>query len=255
MHWCLGTYASGSTWLFNCVMQAATALRVDRPVVGRFVTQQHEVGLPAGNSVLHVIKTHYADETATAILQRQADAIWISVRDPRDSITSLMQYQGFRFASALDLVDRSARFAARFAADPRSRVFRYEGGFIDNISTLDEIAAGFDGQLAAADRERIFAETRRQAIEALVARLEKMPTAIRQPTGDIIDPATQWHLHHAGRTGEVGRWRRLLTASQVSLTEQRLQDWMATFGYHAELAPYHLKIGEFRWHDVTPASQ
>ena len=49
---------------------------------------------------------------------------------------------------------------------------------------------------------------------------------------------SQWHRHHAGRSGEIGRWRRRLTAPQVVAIEQHLQDWMAAYGYPAEVAKH-----------------
>ena len=46
-----------------------------------------------------------------------------------------------------------------------------------------------------------------------------------------MDPVTKWHNHHASRTGEAGRWLRILTPRQVALIERHLGDWMVMFGY------------------------
>ena len=50
------------------------------------------------------------------------------------------------------------------------------------------------------------------AIEAFIARLEDLPATLRHVSGDVFDTVSQWHKHHAGRSGEIGRWRRRLTA-------------------------------------------
>ncbi len=97
----------------------------------------------------------------------------------------------------------------------------------------------FNGHLAKEDRADIFAANSRASVEARIATLETLPTAIRDArTGDIVDPSTQWHRYHAGRSGEVGRWRHLLTLAEVAMIEQSLGDWMHRFGYAPEVAPY-----------------
>jgi hypothetical protein len=65
-----------------------------------------------------------------------------------------------------------------------------------------------------------------------------MPGTLRDPrSGDMLDPETQWHRHHAGRAGEVGGWRRILSPAQATTVERRMADWMAASGYAAEPAP------------------
>ena len=244
MLWCLGMYASGSTWVFNVAMQVAAVVVPRTPAVGRFVMAGHELDFLDDPTSLPVVKSHDTDEAAASELARRADAVLVSIRDPRDCVTSLMLYQHYQFAAALAAVERTARFCARFAAHPKARLLRYEAGFIDDIATLDLIAASFGGELPATERARIFAGSRRPAIEAFIARLESLPTALRhEASGDVVDTATQWHTHHADRTGEVGRWRTMLTQHQVSAIERSMRDWMATFGYRTQAAPYALTIG------------
>jgi hypothetical protein len=244
MIWCLGVYASGSTWVFNAVIKVATAVVPSRPVAARFVTCRQELDFLDDPVCLPVVKSHDTDEAAAIELARRADVVLLSIRDPRDCVTSLMLYQRYRFPAALEAVERTARYCARFSADPRVIVLRYEDRFIDDPATLDRIALICGGRLADADRMRIFAETRRPAIEAHIAMLSRSETAIRDPaSGDLVDLATQWHTHHAGRSGEIGRWRHLLTLAEVAATEHRLQAWMADFGYPPEVAPLTQAVG------------
>jgi hypothetical protein len=144
-----------------------------------------------------------------------------------------MLYQKHDFDRSLGLVECSARLCAYFVDDKRSLLFRYENGFIDDVKTLDLIAGTFHKPLAATDRTRIFACSRRAAIEAYIAELPRRPTTRvnkRRPD-DVFDPVTQWHTHHAGRTGEIGRWQHMLTKGQVSEVERRLGSWMDDFSY------------------------
>lgn len=98
--------------------------------------------------------------------------------------------------------------------------------------------------LDTGDRSRIFADTCRSAIETHIARLAALPTALHDAaSGDVVDTATQWHTHHANRSGEIGRWRHLPTLADVAIIEQRLGDWMAAFDYQAEVAPHTRPVG------------
>ena len=235
MHWCLGIRGSGSTWVFNVVRKVALALAPDRPVLGAYVVRYAELPAPDDQEHLVLVKSHETDEAAAAELSERAQAIWISIRDPRDCVASLVQYHGLAFASALRDVEKDARYCARFATHPRAHMLRYEAGFIDDPATLDRIAAGLGGVLAASDRARLFAVSRRSEIEAFIAQLDQLPTAVRPSPGNLVDTVTQWHNHHANWTGEIGRWRRTLTQPQAAAVELRLGDWMSAFGYPTEL--------------------
>ena len=87
------------------------------------------------------------------------------------------------------------------------------------------------GTISRARRDEVFRSTRRPAIEAFIAGLERQPTTIVDRDGDVYDLASHWHRHHAGRSGEIGRWRRMLYPAQVDGLETALRDWMQCFGY------------------------
>ena len=239
MHWCLGMSASGSTWVFNAAMQIARAIAPAVDVTSRFVVSAAEL-----EPTPDIVKTHDTDDAAAAILRQAASAILVSIRDPRDCVTSLMLYQRYPLAQALEAVERSANACLRVAGDPRTLLLRYEDKFIDDPGTLDGIAASYGGWLAAADRARIFAETRRQAIEREIAGLAERPATLRDAaSGDLVDPATQWHSHHAHCSGEIGRWRHMLALAEVAVIEQTMQPCMAAFGYRMAVLPLARPVG------------
>ena len=228
--WCLGMYASGSTWLFNVTREVTQRLHPQTRVTGHYVDATDRLGrLPAG---LAVVKTHHLGRTAAQRLAAKAEVIMLSLRDPRDAVTSLMQHMGQNFLQALRWVEDSALFCAQYADDPRTALLRYEDGFTETPEIFDVLATRLGGGLGAQAREELFAQSRRAAIEAKIARLKDLPTAWHNPaTGDVVDRDTQWHLHHAGRSGENGRWRRLLPPEAASHVEQRLDGFMRRFGY------------------------
>jgi hypothetical protein len=77
--WCLGMYASGSTWLFNVTSDVTQRLHPQARVTGHYVDAIERLGcLPAG---LAVVKTYHLDRTATQRLARRAEVIILSLRD------------------------------------------------------------------------------------------------------------------------------------------------------------------------------
>jgi len=228
--WCLGMYASGSTWLFNAARDVASRLYPQEIVAGHYAEGMEVLNnLPA---VLNVVKTHQLGRTEARFLEARAERILVSVRDPRDAVTSLMQHMGQSFLQALHFVENSGHFAGRHAGDARAELFRYESGFTDSEAIFDHLAAAFGGALAPEARQELFAATRRAKIEEKISRLEDLPTSWRNPAnGDVVDRDTQWHRHHAGRSGESGRWHRLLPREGVALIERRMAGFMKEFGY------------------------
>jgi len=248
-YWCAGMFASGSTWAFNVMRGIAACLHPDRPVKGRFVNVAADLDGLDDPAFVHVVKSHDIAPEVAAELSRRVGRIVVTIRDPRDAVTSLMLYQRYPFDLALATIAKSGNFVAGLASDPRALLLRYEAGFIDDAATLDRIAAWFGGTLPAAERDRLFAQHRRTAIEGLIAALDSLPQAQRDArSGDIFDPETQWHRHHAGRSGEVGRWRRMLMPGQADAVEREMREWMARFDYAvapAFAAGYTLNVGTF----------
>ena len=228
--WCQGMFASGSTWLYNVAMAVANDLEPRREVRGRFVFSAADARGLEAPAIRHVVKSHQARGGVDAIARR-ADAILVTLRDPRDAVVSLMQYQNFSFFRALLNVRHAAEACFLLGSHPRAVTLHYELGFVDDPATIDGVARHMGGAIPRARRDEIFRATRRPAIEAFISRLERQPSAIVDRDGDIYDLASHWHRHHAGRTGESGRWRRLLYPAQINGIETALGDWMECFGY------------------------
>jgi hypothetical protein len=230
-------YASGSTWLFNSLRKLAETVAPELPVESRFVAYAHDVGNPPPPGRLLLVKSHETDEAAEAALAAAADLVVVSIRDPFDVVASVMQYQRKSFADALDLTAKSALQCERLAGDKRAVLLRYEAGFVDDPATLDRLAASLGAGLAAEQRQALFEATRRHVIERHIAGMARKPgVLINKESGDLLDPGTHWHSHHANRTGEVGRWRRALSGSQIAEVREALAPWLARNFYAVERA-------------------
>ena len=116
MIWCLGMYASGSTWVFNAAMQVAAVVAPETPPAGHFLASHQEMDWPDEPDRISVVKSHDTSAAAALGLTRRADAVLLSIRDPRDCVSSLMLYQRHNFPQALAAVERTARYCARLAA-------------------------------------------------------------------------------------------------------------------------------------------
>jgi hypothetical protein len=217
---CLGLYGSGSTWVFNAAREVAAVLGA--PVASCYAENLAPIAaLPQGG---RIVKAHHLTPAAERFVAARVTRMICTIRDPRDAVLSLHERVYPKFGVALDKVAASAAFAARYADDPRCLTLRYEDGFVDDPAVFERLAEVFGGRLRAADRERLFMRFRRAAIEAQIAAL---PAA----GADAFDAQTQWHRHHAGRTGVVGRWREGLTAAQVGIVEKRLAGFIGRLGY------------------------
>jgi hypothetical protein len=215
--WCLGVYASASTWAFNLVREMALATRPVGGVSPHFCAGAYDTARMDAPG-LHIVKTHEITDAATlAGIESRARKLLITVRDPRDAVASMMDYQKHGFEHALAHVEAAVRLCARLAGDPRALVFNYESGFAARPATAAEIATHFGFALGAAETTRIFEALRRDKVEAYIATLPSLPGVLRERvSGDLLDPRTHWHSHHAGRSGESGRWRRTLTPEQAA---------------------------------------
>jgi len=223
--WCLGMYASASTWLFNVVRQLHEA--ADRgPLQSHFISENQLVSSLETPGVTHLVKSHeIADERSLLRLAGQAEKIIVTWRDPRDAVTSLMRSHGHSFERALPFIEASAALCKGFLKDRRSLSLRYETGFFDDPATLTRLAGHLGYSPAAPALDTIFQASRRAAIEEYIAGLPSLPGVLQDPvSGDRLDPVTHWHSHHARRDGEIGRWQRLLTPAQNNLIRTRLPD-------------------------------
>jgi hypothetical protein len=143
-----------------------------------------------------------------------------------------MHYQRKDFSTAFDCIERSAMACIRRANDPRALLLRYEDGFTDDPTIAERLANAMGYALSAADYGRIFAETRREVVDAYIAELNRSGEVLHQLSGDdFLDPVTHWHKHHAGRTGRVGAWREGLDPDEVKVIEDSFADRMAPWGY------------------------
>src|SRR5258708_3298756 len=101
-----GLFSSGSTWVYNAV---AKFMLLTGSCNGAFASEL-EAGtvLPTPRDRPLVIKTHGWGRPSDFLQAYPGTQCIITIREPRDAVTSLMQRFGYDFPSAVDYVARSA---------------------------------------------------------------------------------------------------------------------------------------------------
>jgi len=221
--WCLGMYGSASTWLFNVVAQVQALSQTGMPLSHFFSGGEGFDSFGRENTV-DLVKSHEISDEATIVeLASRAMVIFITVRDPRDAVVSLMLARSHTFDRALHFVGQSARLCKEFSADSRVRLFNYETEFFNDMRTVTLVASHLGYGITDEAAQHIFAATSRPEVEKHIANMHKKTGVLRDKlSGDLLDPQTQWHTHHAGRSGETGRWRHVLTPQQALEVEAKV---------------------------------
>lgn len=219
--WCLGLYGSASTWTFNVVRLLHHAAGV--PVRGQFAFENMAPDILAkpGNQI---VKSHeIEDGPALSYLQDQARLILITIRDPRDAVTSLIRSHESDFADALTYVEKVLQLCARMATRPNAHLLRYETRFFEDPATIPALAELLGYEVSAIAMKGIFNRLTRAEVEKYIATLPgKLGILVNPTKSDYLDAETHWHTHHAGRKGEVGGYRGWLQEDQIKDIEERL---------------------------------
>lgn len=237
IHWCLGMYASASTWLFNVARAIAATAEGPQGVRSHFARSISDIRamVPPETVQATIVKSHETFEGVEAWLAERARTILVTIRDPRDVVLSVMRYQRHDFDMALEHAWYSGLTCARRMNDPRALVLRFESGFAGDPGTIRQVADAMGYAVDGDDVARIFADHTRAAVEAKIVALGRSEKILRQVGGpDYMDWETQWHLHHANREGRVGAWRGELRGARLETVQSRMGGLMDVLGYPPE---------------------
>lgn len=216
-------YASASTWLFNVARQILQAGQQSEVRIAFVSGTEKSISFdPSGSATL--IKSHEINNEARILdIARRSSQILITVRDPRDAIVSLMKAHGYDFKEALGLVEKSAKLCLEFSQESRAKLFRYESRFFDSAESVKQVARHLGQELENNVTQRIYESLMRDEVEKHISRMSQMPGILKSvASGDLLDTKTQWHSHHAGRDGEIGKWKKALASAQVKAVEKNL---------------------------------
>jgi hypothetical protein len=234
---CAGLKSSASTWLYNAAIQLCEAkarkARGSRPRVLPFYAETVEQ-FPSGSErggVL-VVKTHIPSASLIFLARFVRGTVFLSVREPRDSVASLMQRFGHGFQPCVEEVAAGGARMVELARIARPFILRYEDRFFERPQTIARLATQLGLVFPKAAAEKIFqslsAENVRKTIDALADR----GTFGVRPDPDRFHSKTHWHPGHVG-DGKTGKYAEILSRDMQRTVLEAMHEYCLAFGYEA----------------------
>lgn len=224
---CAGLKSSGSTWLFNVVMELFKA--AGRRDVAAFYADNFKMFPPeAEKAGVLIVKCHEPSHSLRFLCRFLDATVFVTVREPRDSLASLRQRFGHHFETSLGEIARQAPIVAELARD--AVVFRYEDGFCDRPQSVTRIAAALGLRIGRKAQARIFASLSPDSVKAKIEVLKRMGKFGRRPSPDDFDPTTHWHPGHVG-DGRIGKFDGLLSEDEQKRILAATKDYCQAFRY------------------------
>ena len=235
---CAGLPRSGSTWAFNV---AARLARHGAP--GRQVAMIYSDGGSRADAALLrgdlcLIKSHAPSPLLIAAMAWSQAPVLITVRDPRDSLVSLMRSFDYGFLDAVRTLAHAADRLMELAQNATACLLRYEDDFAGGAHGVGAIADHLLLAIDPATREAIAEAMSRPRVRKLIESTQfKLFPGESQPL-PADAPHTQWHPSHVG-DGRVGKYAESLTSAETAICDYMTRDYMRRFGYapHAAAAP------------------
>ena len=228
---CAGLQSSGSTWLFNVVIELLRASSGSHSAVVPFFANTADAfpEFDAAPEYL-VVKTHAPARSLRFLAEFAAGPVLMSVRDPRDAVASLMS----RFRSSFDIArERVVQSAAALVALSRSgrvELLHYETRFFEQQHTVARIADFLKLELAPETLERIGHSLSRDAVSRKIAELVDTGVFGPEPDADAYDRQTHWHPGHLG-PARVGQYSEVLSAREQASVILLTREFCRHFGY------------------------
>jgi Sulfotransferase domain len=251
---CAGLKSSGSTWLYNAVVQLVeddhrrSRRKQQRTGLLRFYADGMRDFPPgAEQASALVIKTHIPSHSLEFLTRFARGSVLITVREPRDAVASLMQRFDHRFEACLKEVAANASRMVDLFQSGEALVFRYEDRFYDRPETLDEIARHLHLKTSRFALQRTFASLTAPNIEKRILSLSARGAFGETPTPDSFDPKTHWHPGHVGDR-LIGKYAAVLTPKMQQAVLHAMRDYCAVFRY-----PIAGKSGQGRANSKRPS--
>jgi hypothetical protein len=239
---CAGLKSSGSTWLYNAIIQLVEESRrgSGREKRGGLLSfyadgiRDFPVGAEQASAL--IVKTHIPSHSLEFLTRFAGGKVFITVREPRDAIASLMQRFDHRFAPCLKEVAANAARIVDLFQDGEALVLRYEDRFYDRPEILNEIVRHLSLKTPKSALHRIFISLTPPRIERRILSLSARGAFGEAPTPDSFDPRTHWHPGHVGDR-RIGKYAAVLTPKMQKAVLDAMGDYCTVFRYPAVLKP------------------
>jgi ADP-heptose:LPS heptosyltransferase len=247
---CFGLPRSGSTWMFNLVREICEEAGIEH--LSRYREGVENLPWDEAAERMIVSKSHWPWDSYIAFFREHEAKGVITVRDPRDSVVSLVQRrlngEEIEFQEALKQVVHSAWRQVVMERELRLPVFRYEDRFVGSADTFNAISRMLGATLGETQRSAILAkltpERVRTTLDALGSMAENLGDAVwkhdpKALTGTTITAEVQrlieaqWQRDHIG-DGVIGKFRGNLTPEQECEILNQTQEYCKKFDYESD---------------------
>ncbi|HVU19391.1 MAG TPA: hypothetical protein VHE09_01585 [Rhizomicrobium sp.] len=226
---CVGLKSSGSTWLYNVVIQLLTE-KYGGGVCAFYADNFAMFPPGTEHARVLVIKAHEPSKSLVYLSRLTRGEVFLTLREPRDAIVSLMQRFEHGFDGALKETARHAARIAELDAEEDMITYRYEDGFFDRFETVGEIAGALGIKIGKAALMRIHRNLTRDEVRKTIGGLKKSGRFGKKPNADSFDPGTHWHPGHVG-DGKIGKFAGLLSPAQQKKVLSVTPAYAKRFGY------------------------
>jgi hypothetical protein len=236
----LGVPGSASTWIFNVCRELLSA---DGTVAAGFLHRDVDFAAPLAAGAAHTLfKAHVLSRPMIEKLAALDARIFVTLRDPRDCVVSLLERFRYGFDRALREVMRSAACIVMLGVRA-DRVYRYENRYWEQSGIIDDLCAALDLDMPREARDKVTASYHRAALEKVVAAVPSLDEGRLAVHDDIVyDKLTHWHPNHFG-DGIVGKWPTRLAPTSREIVAGAF-GWFDR-GY--DLAPTRWLPGSFHY--------
>lgn len=177
-----------------------------------------------------VIKTHVPSASLQFLASFSHASVFLTVREPRDSVASVVQRFGHSFDNALKEIAQGSARMVEFANIYRPKVFRYEDRFYEDPETVSRIAEILKVHVSKTLLRKIFDLHTSEAVEHRVKVLQRRGVFGRVAHPDQFDPKTHWHPGHVGDR-EIGKYPKVLTLKQQRMVLASMREFCQAFDY------------------------
>lgn len=226
---CMGLKSSGSTWLYNVVIQLLKE-KYDGGVTAFYADNFAMFPTDTERARIVVIKAHEPSRSLVYLTRLTRGQMFLTLREPRDSIASLMQRFEHGFDGALKETARHAARIAELDTEEEMTTYRYEDGFFDRFETVGDIANALGIKVGKAAQMRIFQSLTRDEVRQKIGKLKKTGKFGKKPDANSFDTETQWHPGHVG-DGKIGKFSGVLSPAQQKKVLSVTPAYTKRFGY------------------------
>jgi hypothetical protein len=234
---CAGLKSSGSTWLYNAVIQLCESgfrrgSKDDGPhrFLSFYADRIENFPRGADSADLLIIKAHVPSPALAFLTSFACGTVLITVREPRDAIASLMKRFGHEFETSLQEVGLSAARLVELSGVGRPMILRYEDGFFRKPTTIARLGAQIGVGLPPAAFNQIYQSLTAANVKRKIVALAKRGAFGLCGHPDSFDAKTHWHPGHIGDK-RIGKYADMLSPDMQRRVLCATSDYCDRFGY------------------------